>query len=149
MKCAKKNERREMELRKAAQASSLSPTLLLILTFFFCGILRHLSNFPEIFSSLGAVIDVLRSLFSLQPGVKAQHPLTHTLSGFITEIRWAFEKTVNHGTVFPISCVSCRAGELSIIIKFVEKLKDDQDVKGFLLDQRVQFIYCKALPRRA
>lgn len=31
------------------------------------------------------------------------------------------------------------AGELSVIIAFVEKLKDDKDVKGFCLDQCVNF----------
>lgn len=34
---------------------------------------------------------------------------------------------------------SRRAGELSVIIAFVEKLKDGKDVKGFCLDQCVNF----------
>lgn len=54
--------------------------------------LRHLSNFAEILSFLSASIDGSRGMFSLSPEVKAQHPLTQALCGFVMKIHWAFGK---------------------------------------------------------
>lgn len=62
------------------------------LAFSIFSIFRHLSNFTEILSSLGAGIDESRGMFSLSPAVKAQHPLAHALCGFVMKIHWAFGK---------------------------------------------------------
>lgn len=73
----------------------------------------------------------------MSPEVKAQRSLSHALCGFVIKMHWALKKTVNHGTAFPISCVSCRVGELRVIIAFVENLTDDSDGKFFLPEQCV------------
>lgn len=55
-----------------------------------------------------------------------------------------FEKAVNHSRALPISRAPCRAGEeLRVIIEFTEKLRDDEDVKGFPLGTHVKFIQCR------
>lgn len=87
-------------------------------------ILKHLCNFPQIFSFLIVRIVISQGLFSLLPEVKAQQPLNHPLSGLVRKIHWAFEKTVNHGGTFPIFRVSCRAGEQRVIVTFVEEEDD-------------------------
>lgn len=69
-------------------------------------ILRHLSNFAELFRSLGAGIDGSRGMFSLSPEVKAQHPLTQALCGFVMKIHWAFGKDCKSWRSFSnISCL--------------------------------------------
>lgn len=88
-------------------------------------ILRHRSNFAELFRSLGVGFDGSRGMFSLSPEVKAQHPLTQALCGFVMKIHWAFGKDCKSQHSFSISHVSCRAREQSVIITFVENLKDD------------------------
>lgn len=90
----------------------------------YCEMLRHLCNFPQIFSSLIVRIVMSQGLFSLLPEVKAQQPLNHPLRGLVRKIHWAFEKTVNHGGAFPIFRVSRRAGEQRVIVTFVEEEDD-------------------------
>lgn len=69
-------------------------------------ILRHPNNFPELFCSLGAGIDGSRGMFSLSPEVKAQHPLTQALCGFVMKIHWAFGKDCKSRRSFSnISCL--------------------------------------------
>lgn len=69
-------------------------------------ILKHLNDFTEILSSLGAVIDGSQGVFSLSPEVKAQHPLTHALCGFVIKIHWAFGKDCKSQHSFSnISCL--------------------------------------------
>lgn len=90
----KKKKRRKIGRNVAQLASSNS------------SILRHLSDFTETFRSLSAVIDGSRGVFSLSPEVKAQHPLTHALCGFVIKIHWAFGKDCKSPRSFSnISCL--------------------------------------------